>query len=359
MITKAIVRSFKCFSENDFELRSLNVLCGVNGVGKSTLVQSLCLSIQAYNHSDENASVDLSDFYGLDLGQVMDVYNRSSQTETISFDLLGHGFSLVVEFDASIENAENSELKIKTISKSGKVFIPLTYISANRCFPGEEVAQLERAYDYRGGLVASVLGENDFKKVRPTIAFPGFDENLNLSVQLELWLKSIFHDVEVRAVSLPGERRYQIEVKKGGVLSEWVRPENMGIGIYYVLPILIYGLLADKNSVFIVDSPEAHLHPQAQSALAIFLSVLAKSGVQVVIETHSDHVINGIRLGVVNGVGCNASQLMIHNFNSCPENRHQEIQVTSSGNLSAQPEGFFDQSQKDIYAILKARKLES
>lgn len=51
--------------------------------------------------------------------------------------------------------------------------------------------------------------------------------------------------------------------------------------------------------MLIIENPELHLHPKAQSELALFLSTVAHAGVQVVIETHSDHIVNGVRKSVL------------------------------------------------------------
>ena len=66
------------------------------------------------------------------------------------------------------------------------------------------------------------------------------------------------------------------------------------------MPILVNGLVAQKGSIFIVENPEAHLHPKAQSNIGLFLGYLAMQGLNVVIETHSEHVINGIRKILIN-----------------------------------------------------------
>ena len=62
------------------------------------------------------------------------------------------------------------------------------------------------------------------------------------------------------------------------------------------MPILATGLIAEAGSYMIVENPEAHLHPSAQSKIGRFLAMVAHTGVKVIIETHSDHVINGIQI---------------------------------------------------------------
>ena len=70
----------------------------------------------------------------------------------------------------------------------------------------------------------------------------------------------------------------------------------MGFGYSYILSIVVTALIAKEGDIVILENPEAHLHPEAQTRLTFMLSKLVAMGIQVFIETHSEHVINGIRL---------------------------------------------------------------
>ncbi|MCK4517426.1 DUF3696 domain-containing protein, partial [Candidatus Babeliales bacterium] len=140
-----------------------------------------------------------------------------------------------------------------------------------------------------------------------------------------------------------------------GDIGDWRRPSNIGYGLTYAFPVIISGLLAKPKQILIIDSPEVHLHPLGQSQMGQFLAKVAAAGVQVIIETHSDHVINGIRLSVKNK-DILPEKVAIHFFN------HQDTipraispLIDSQGNLSEWPEGFCDQSEKD-YAQLAGWK---
>ena len=81
----------------------------------------------------------------------------------------------------------------------------------------------------------------------------------------------------------------------------YCRPVNVGSGISYLISIIILCLGAESDSVIIIENPEIHLHPKAQSKLCEFLYFVSQSGRQLFIETHSDHIFNGLRVGVANG----------------------------------------------------------
>lgn len=136
-------------------------------------------------------------------------------------------------------------------------------------------------------------------------------------------------------------------------------PAHSGFGLTYSLPILVAGLLVKPGSILIVENPEAHLHPQGQSQIAQFLARVAASGVYVVVETHSDHIINGTRLSCADREHpLQSDDVIIHYFDRDNEGAPsvEAIRVNSRGNLSKWPVGFFDQFERDLAEILKKRK---
>ena len=134
---------------------------------------------------------------------------------------------------------------------------------------------------------------------------------------------------------------------RSGLTSDWVRPANIGYGISYALPIVVAGLCVAEGQTLILDSPEAHLHPRAQSRVGRFLSQIAGSGVQMLIETHSDHVLNGVRIAVRDGL-IQPEDTAIYFFTSKPDPRVIRILVDKNGGTSDLPVGFFDQAERDL-----------
>jgi predicted ATPase len=99
------------------------------------------------------------------------------------------------------------------------------------------------------------------------------------------------------------------------------------------------------------------LHPFGQSRIGKVLAQVAGAGVNVVIETHSEHVINGIRLASLTGKIKPGD--VIVNFVTRPEDETspvREIDLTDFGDLTAYPKGFFDQEQADIAAIIREKR---
>jgi|GEM_PF-846429 len=130
-----------------------------------------------------------------------------------------------------------------------------------------------------------------------------------------------------------------------------VRPVNTGFGISNVLPIILAALCTPAGGLIIVENPEVHLHPAAQSDLAKFLGQASLCGVQVIIETHSDHIINGIRLFAKENKLEN-EHIIINSIRSVDGNRLiTKIEVDENGSFTDIDEGFFDQAEKDLMRL--------
>ena len=104
--------------------------------------------------------------------------------------------------------------------------------------------------------------------------------------------------------------------------------------------------------LIIIENPEAHIHPAGQTSLAELAARASAGGSQVILETHSDHVLNGVRLAVAEGI-LTSDQVVIHYF----ERDGLDVRMTSpvltdSGRLDVWPEGFFDQHERNLSRLI-------
>ena len=130
---------------------------------------------------------------------------------------------------------------------------------------------------------------------------------------------------------------------------------NVGFGITYALPILVSGLTVPEGGMLIVENPEAHLHAKAQSNMGYFLARMAAAGVRVIIETHSEHIVNGIRRMIVEGKTVMSHEDMTIYFfqNKNGEKNIMEFGMDEWGNLDEFPVDFFDQVRQDMFELTK------
>ena len=179
-----------------------------------------------------------------------------------------------------------------------------------------------------------------------------------LKYEVEQWLSEIARPIEVNGERAAGTTVTELRFRTPG--STWVRSTNMGFGVTYALPIILAGLIAQNDGLLLVENPEAHLHPAGQSRMGVFLAWLAGRGVQIIIETHSDHVINGIRRAIAEYRYLGPESTILHWFGSEDADRGDPIfrtlSITETGSLSEWPKGFFDQYQIDVSSLGRVRR---
>ena len=158
------------------------------------------------------------------------------------------------------------------------------------------------------------------------------------------------------------------------MLVDGKRSTNSGFGISYTLPIVLalltmsgsigeddsdarltswFRAMAGKPGILLLENPEAHLHPQGQTSMGRLLALAAAAGVQVVVETHSDHLLDGIRLAVRHEASVNKRGVTIKFLEKDSNGVTQisDIQVKEDGKLDRWPRGFFDQVSINLRAL--------
>jgi predicted ATPase len=137
-------------------------------------------------------------------------------------------------------------------------------------------------------------------------------------------------------------------------------PRNVGMGFTQLLPIIISIALAKQHSVILIEQPEVHLHPSVCIKFGELLCAAAGAGVVLIVETHSEHIVNGVRLGVAQG--CIRPDFISINFFETIEvdgvigSRCQKLKIDDLGYFDAWPRGFFDESERITSLLAKARR---
>ena len=366
MISNVHFRGFKCFDDERIDLAALTLLTGVNGAGKSSLIQALLLLEQTTTTS--LSYVPLNGAHGLELGQVHDVLSQSVDLRMLVLDITtDEPRTLSWAFDARDDDARH----VPFVPKEGAdkaaaaAALRLAYLCAERVGPRDvspvDSVPLEASgVGTHGEFTPQVLAESGARIVRPAMRHPRTDAEgggHTLLKQAELWMQDLVPGLEIRSEGFPGTNAVALRVRRRAETVDFLRPSNLAFGVTAALPIIVGGLLAPERTLFIVDAPESHLHPRAQSLMGRFLSTLAAASVQVIVETHSDHVLNGVRLGAVDGPVIAPDKICIQYFHgdSTQARCAERISVLPTGGLSSWPEGFFDQTEKDLARIVRVR----
>jgi predicted ATPase len=434
MITQIEIENFKCFKNRvSFSLGKLTLLTGINGRGKSTLLQSLLLMKQSIEH-DENTDKILLNGSCVSLNSFDDVRNKDTlRDKAIIFK---YHFSKPIS-TPSIENgyiqynlSENSEdemvlqiphfflyaksekspdYRLLNIERSFKYTSKIFYRKGERknhylhedsgltmrtnlsnLVPSEfkldrstsklhfsSLTKFRPSFKYALNfnsihyISADRIGPKDFYLKSTLDKFPNvgargeFTANLlykkqvdlvddrlclgedakTLITQTEAWLSKIFGGAKLE---IPSSQSSILELLFNTTASkDRFKPANVGFGFHSVLPIIVSGLIAKEGEILIVENPEIHLHPRAQSELTKFLAKVSSCGVQVLVESHSDHILNGLRIAVLDKI-IDSKDLSILYFQNDLENPVVQIPVQSDGGIEEWPDDFFDQTTKDF-----------
>lgn len=385
MIEKIGLTDFKCFLKLSLDFRPLTLLTGFNAAGKSTATQALLAITQTCKEKIVSPELLINGSM-INLGSPGDIVNDQSkgnstgievysETECIAFDLQANSDSDSNLFVRKIIKTELGE--VKTFSVGSEVMTALlsisevsarkegtlsgaindiVYISATRDGALDIYSAPRRSFvthadvgpngEYAAWWFAKYIDE----EVPQSRCHPS-DSARTFRRQFNAWASSIFPGVEANANKIPGTDFIKLQFRSGPT-DNWRRPGNIGYGLTYVFPILVACLLAKKGQAIVIDSPEAHLHPLGQSRIGVFLAAIAESGVQVVVETHSDHILNGVRIAAKQAV-INSENILIHFFQGGRQSENEPPPIVTSlvspeGSLSDWPQGFFDQAEKDL-----------
>lgn len=254
---------------------------------------------------------------------------------------------LFKKLSGDIIKIDKKAIKSSYIDIIKKGFSYIHYISANRIGPRDfylkEPLRHFPTVGANGENTINLLSKKAESLVNPQLCL-GKDAQ-NLITQTEEWLSFIFDGAKLE---VPKSNRSILEPLFNTTLSRnRYKASNVGFGYSYILPIIVSGLIAEENHILIVENPEAHLHPRAQSRLIEFLARVTAIGVQVFIETHSDHILNALRIAILDGL-ITSEQANILYFSTDIGVRIEKIEIKPDGRIEQWPKGFFDQMDLDF-----------
>jgi hypothetical protein len=226
----------------------------------------------------------------------------------------------------------------------------LTYLTAERVGPRDgyslqDPAATQVVGPYGQNAVGLLYQQRDLPVLLPLVleSAPPI-----LLKQVEARMKTFFPGTSLDVQHVP-QTNFVVLGLRTSDATNFHRPIHVGFGLTQVLPIIVAALSAKKGDLLLIENPEVHLHPAGQSLMGQFLAELAAAGVQVIAESHSDHVLSGIRRAV-KAKKIQADKVALHFFKARDGEDEQVISpsLDPSGNIDRWPQGFFDQFDKDM-----------
>lgn len=399
MITRLDLEYFKCFSSLKLPLAPLTVLSGSNASGKSSIMQVMALLHQTIREHEWSTRLMLNGD-AVQLGTVADVIDQVEGRRSVGVALhdgeqvykwkfVGERSEMSMEVEEVTVDA-NSEAKPEKLrwllpDLGGEEPSPrsrwmpwprrgsddrradadddhslafrlrdLTYLTAERLGPRDyyplEDPQLAPVVGRAGEHTVSVLQSDEERSIIPDLVLRGVSRNRLR--QVEARMARFFPGCELAMETVPRANVVRLGVRTSRN-TEFHRPGHTGFGLTQVLPIVVASLSMQEQGILLIENPEVHLHPGGQASMGQFVAEVAAAGVQVVVETHSDHVLNGVRRAVKDGK-LRADDVALHFFRSRPGDgggplpQVESPALDSDGNIDVWPDGFFDQFDRDM-----------
>jgi len=400
-IHRLALKNFKCFKEVDVSFSKITLLTGENSSGKSSLIYGILAPLQSvssdgnsfplylslngnyvsmggfeevsFNHSLKNdLGIDLNFTFGgrtyefktswcFDLirnsPRLSYLKNRSPFIKTVVRQKEDLSYVVNIEHnDSELEPLDIHDFNAQSIDNFNRniydYFIEISdnlynelindfnFISSFRLQPDRTYYQslLNRTVDkFGGGYIDQILEWNDKQS-----------EELFELVYILKDLK-ILHDVKPHRLS---GGRFEIKVKVKS-RSKWESLADVGFGISQFLPIIVADLQLFDDSTLIISQPEIHLHPSVQANLGNYLAKqVNKRNKNYIVETHSEYLLNRMRLLIVKGEIQTEDVAVYYFENSIKEGSiAHRIEFTKDGQILNAPKGFFETYMIDTMDI--------
>lgn len=315
MLTQITLDRFKCFEHLLMPLKPLTLIAGINGAGKSSIIQALLLLRQSCKDKD----YDWSEFVVIN-GGLVDLDNANS---LLYANTTGDETDIIISVENDDEDEiifrispkqENGVAKCKTEGDLNKAkdewalfSEDFVYLYADREQPKSKYIKSgytrldsrlgDRSANNAAFFMASEVNGNS--NLRLPILKQEDAEDTTILRNVSAWISYVMGGkvgLTAKETEKDKEAKFEYSVANKDGIEQVLSPLNMPFGHSYILPIILAILTAPKGSLILIENPESHLHPSAQIRMGELLSRAANSGVQIIIETHSDHLMNGIRL---------------------------------------------------------------
>lgn len=356
MLKEVFVDGYKSIDQAKVELRQFTLFSGINSAGKSSMIQAInyLLNLQCQSTGQRR------DMYGV-IGRFVDARNSVKGNKEIVFQLTeedankenyifkavcsgGEGVNLVqTEFPREQTLSEDVEQRKVIYLSAERIGVQNAY-ELNIQNPYDIGNKGQFVYSYLSYLGQEELAEPEF------ICHPN-EVGMSLSNQVNYWMDYLLgFRIQVNAVPDVD----QVVVTYSNTKSNrYYRAVNVGTGVTYISALIIAALSCKRGDTLIVENPEIHLHPRAQSRLMEFMAFLCDRGLQVILETHSDHIYNGMRKCIKRNM-LSRDKIAAYYFelDETMQTRIYHITFNDQGAEKTHPYGMFDQFDDDLDELI-------
>lgn len=377
MIQFVDIKNFKSIKKKRFALRHLNVLLGLNGMGKSSFIQMLLLLRQSYLRE----KLVLNGIYTR-IGNSRDALYQYAKDESLAVELAfsdGPRAQMAFAFKAEADIfllSEQVHFEEDFFRQSLWLDHAFQYLNASRQEPksiqDKSYTNVVSRFNLGnfGEFAAHYLevhgsGEVGFENLIHPKSYLRDETtgkeivNKTLLHQVNLWLGEISPGVRVRVTAIQNSENIQLEyefVQPNVGTTNRFKPANVGFGISYVLPVVVTLLSARPGDLLIIENPESHIHPRGQAELGKLVALTAMNEVQIVVETHSDHFVNGVRVAVKEGKIARENAVLFYFEKTVTESEQfskiTDIEIDQNGELSQYPENMLDEWSNQLFKLL-------
>lgn len=250
---------------------------------------------------------------------------------------------------------------------SGNISNLLNYFDKSFFYLGPIRQSPSRSYSRTSHLASVGINGNNTPSVLANLQTISQSErsknkiNTNKLNQLNRWIELILPGCSIKAITMEELVKLEISDKKN---SDNI--SDVGFGVSQILPILVQLAVMSDEELLLIEQPELHLHPRAQSKFGEILVDAIKSGRRIIIETHSEHILRSIQLAISNKTA------KIHTTHKLDKNQVKIIYLQSNKDapikimdindygefIDEWPTGFFDESYNNSLKIIK-NKMQS
>ncbi|MBC6481012.1 MAG: DUF3696 domain-containing protein [Hormoscilla sp. GM7CHS1pb] len=364
MIHSLRLQNFKPFQEQHLQFRPLTLLSGLNSSGKSSVLQAFLLLRQSYQ---QRLLPDTGLALNGDLvciGTAQDALFEGAEEDSISLDIVWEDDTKGTwrfDYDREVDVLRLVSSRVAdTVYQSSLFSNNFHYIMAERIGPrpffemSDFQVRQQGQLGAKGEYAAHFLAINGRKAIPNSRLSHPEAKSHDLIDQVEEWMGEVSPGTRLKIEQKSDVDLMSFQYSYGD--SNPYRATNVGFGITYTLPVIVAALASEPGTLILMENPEAHLHPKGQAKIGELLALAASCGVQVVIESHSDHVLNGIRVAV-HGGKVKPDDVQLHYFHRQVKDGQAVSEVISpridrNGRIDQWPDGFFDEWDKSLEALL-------